>query len=372
MGYFGSWLKKYRKSNTAPESEAFKSWYDAQCAGAQAIQQDLDNASFADLQNLAHILSGLCKFDKSQEIIDILLDRVEKSNDFTTRSFTLYITERCNLHCRHCFIYDGIAEPFIKKNSELNFKTLMKIIQGLGLKKDGRNLFLSGGEVFVRPDFEQIAYGIVEKGVRFAFGTNGMFPERLDRLLSDPDIRKGISNIQFSLDGGKNEHERIRGKGTFGPLVESIKIVKRYDLPVSVCTVLQKENENCVKNVEMLIRKLGIDNHRFQLYSQADRLLTHDIDRYRDHLEVREYHLAKRSKALPGKGCIAGIQSCIIRSNGIVEACRLSAVGNVPHLVMGDLREYDFNMDALLASDQSRKTLRQVGTCPGCALFCAR
>lgn len=247
----------------------------------------------------------------------------------------------------------------------------MKIISGLRLGTD-RNLFLTGGEVFARPDFEEICEGIAKKDLPFGFGTNGMFPERLKNLLSSQSVRNALTTIQFSLDGTKEEHERIRGTGTFEPLIESIRLAKESGVPINLCTVLQKENENCANGVKKLVAELGVENHRFQLFSKADNLLTENIDRYQDILVPREYYLAIRSPHVPGKGCLAGIQSCVIRSNGVVEACRLSAVGNVPHLAMGRLSDFDFNMDALLGSEQARQTLRMVGQCPGCALYCAR
>ncbi|MBO6520065.1 MAG: hypothetical protein JJ973_08465 [Rhodospirillales bacterium] len=85
---------------------------------------------------------------------------------------------------------------------------------------------------------------------------------------------------------------------------------------------------------------------------------------------VEGYGVRNLLKEVPR--CLAGVQSAIIRSNGIVEACRLSAVGNVPHLIMGDLKEHNFKMDSLLGSDQCQEVLRKVGKCPGCALYCAR
>ncbi|MBO6786020.1 MAG: hypothetical protein JJ900_04150 [Rhodospirillales bacterium] len=151
-----------------------------------------------------------------------------------------------------------------------------------------------------------------------------------------------------------------------------MKIVKQHGLPLNACTVIQDGNDGEVAEVQTLIRELGVDNHRFQLFSKADQLMTKDISRFENVIEEREFYQATVSPSVPGKGCLAGVQSAIIRSNGIVEACRLSAVGNVPHLIMGDLKEHNFKMDSLLGSDQCQEVLRKVGKCPGCALYCAR
>tara|TARA_R110001592_G_scaffold218168_1_gene472098 strand:+ start:244 stop:843 length:600 start_codon:yes stop_codon:yes gene_type:complete len=199
-----------------------------------------------------------------------------------------------------------------------------------------------------------------------------MFPDRLAKILGNPHLLNSISGIQFSLDGGKVGHENIRGKGTWEPMIQSMKIVKRHGLPVNACTDIQDGNDEEIEQVQALVEELGIDNHRFQLFSKADRLMTKDIERFEHVIEERKFYQATISPAVPGKRCLAGIQSCVIRSNGIIEACRLSAVGNVPHLIMGDLKYHDFAMDSLLASDKCQDVLRKVGECPGCALYCAR
>ncbi len=354
------------------DTQEFQAWVQAQSAGANAIRQELDSASNADLLNLANILAGQCEFDEAQKYIDLALDHAEANSEFTTTAFTLYLTELCNLRCSHCFIYDDIAEPFLKRSDEMSKDDIVKIAIGLRLNETNRHLFLTGGEVFARPDFEEIASELAQNGVKFGFGTNGMFPDRLENLLKNDACRNAITGIQFSIDGTQEGHEKIRGKGTFAPLVKAIKIANHFSIPINACTVLQDGNEGCVSGVQQLVSELGITNHRFQLHSQADRLMTKDIDRYKDILEKREFHQAKTSPAVPGKGCLAGIQSCIIRSNGEVEACRLSAVGNVPHLVMGNMLEHNHSIDSLLASDQAKDTLRRVGSCPGCALYCAR
>lgn len=47
-----------------------------------------------------------------------------------------------------------------------------------------------------------------------------------------------------------------------------------------------------------------------------------------------------------------------IRWNGVDEVCRMFIVGTVPHLILGDLKKHNFDMDSLLASAQARQTLR--------------
>lgn len=352
--------------------QRFKEWARSQRAGADSIKADLENASPDQLMNLAHILAGLCEFDDAQIYVELALDRAEASNEPTTTAFTLYVTELCNLRCQHCFIYDDIAEPFLKRSDEMTVNEIVRIVDGLRLNETNRHLFLTGGEVFARKDFEEIVEGISNLDVKFSFGTNGMFPERLEKILTTPKLLKPIAGIQFSLDGARTGHENVRGKGTFDPLMKSMKIVKQHGLPLNACTVIQDGNDGEVAEVQTLIRELGVDNHRFQLFSKADQLMTKDISRFENVIEEREFYQATVSPSVPGKGCLAGVQSAIIRSNGIVEACRLSAVGNVPHLIMGDLKEHNFKMDSLLGSDQCQEVLRKVGKCPGCALYCAR
>jgi len=51
-----------------------------------------------------------------------------------------------------------------------------------------------------------------------------------------------FDEIQFSLDGLKEGHEKIRGEGTFEQIVAGIKAAKEKGMPISVATMVHRFN----------------------------------------------------------------------------------------------------------------------------------
>jgi MoaA/NifB/PqqE/SkfB family radical SAM enzyme len=331
-------------------------------------QNSEDKAS--RLIELSDVYANKLDFNKAQENIDEALRISRAKGADTVRSFTYFITELCNLRCEHCFIYDEVAGPFLKRSDELKTENVIKIIKNIK-KSPQRNVFLSGGEVFARPDFEEIVCELTNDGVRFAFGTNGMFPKRLDDILSRQQVRDCLDNVQFSIDGTKEAHERVRGKDTFEPLMEAIKIAKSHGISINATTVIQEHNADDMEAFRDFIKELGI-THRFQLHAKGTRLHTPDLKRWHKFIGTGEFHMASLHPLIPGTGCLAGIQTASIRSNGVVEACRMSVVANVPKLIMGDLKDHDFDIDKLLRSNMAQGTQNVVRECRGCALYCGR
>jgi Fe-coproporphyrin III synthase len=110
----------------------------------------------------------------------------------------IVITDRCNLHCRHCFV-SGRNIP------DLSFQ---EVISGLtSLYKMGlKNLYIEGGEPFLWRDGDRTLRDVIgvarEIGFRYiALYTNGTFP-----VETKADI------VFVSLDGLKDVHDFIRGK----------------------------------------------------------------------------------------------------------------------------------------------------------------
>ena len=67
------------------------------------------------------------------------------------RSMHLYLTNKCNLFCPHCYMYSGQ-----KTQEELTTEQIKKLIYDYKTIANGTRLTISGGEPTIRSDFEQI------------------------------------------------------------------------------------------------------------------------------------------------------------------------------------------------------------------------
>lgn len=147
----------------------------------------------------------------------------------TKTLFYIYATMSCNLSCIHCYVP---SSPNIKIRNELTTEELFKIID-FASKKMVKEIRLTGGEPLLRKDIIDVINYALSKGLRVSIETNGL-------LISEEFLQslKYLSRVYFgvSLDGPKEVHEKIRGKGTFDKTVNAILLLKKYNVGTTIIT----------------------------------------------------------------------------------------------------------------------------------------
>lgn len=126
------------------------------------------------------------------------------TSDFKT--LHLYLTNKCNLSCPHCYMFSGSPNQEELTTSEI--LTLVKNYAEAG----GKRVTFSGGEPSVHKDFDKIVEEVYALGLKVRILTNGSLfdKERIMRLAHM------IDSIQISIDGFSEEtNSIIRGKGHF-------------------------------------------------------------------------------------------------------------------------------------------------------------
>lgn len=115
----------------------------------------------------------------------------------------LYLTNECNLRCRHCYMYAGD-----KNDGEMSTDQIIKLLSDFKIH-NGHRVVFSGGEVSIREDFDRILKYTHEIGLKTLVLTNGVSwsEEMVD------DLHKYIDEIQISIDGYSEEtNASIRGR----------------------------------------------------------------------------------------------------------------------------------------------------------------
>ena len=131
-------------------------------------------------------------------------------------------TLRCNLQCRHCGSDCRVDSALSDMPAEDFFKVLDKEITP-NVNPNKVLVILSGGEVLVRKDLEQIGINLYRRGYPWGMVTNGL---ALTRQRLDSLIRAGLHSITVSLDGFEEHHLHIRqNKESFGRAVEAIRMI---------------------------------------------------------------------------------------------------------------------------------------------------
>jgi len=167
----------------------------------------------------------------------------------------IYLTNRCNLNCRHCIDSAGVIPKQELKN-ELSNREIYNIINYF-LERGVRNISFSGGEPLLHKSvFEFITY-LSKKNIIVTLLSNIML---VDRGVAQKLKKSGLYYLRSSIEGPNAEsHDWIRGKGSFNKLLKNLQYLKEVDLPkLGVSLVVHKKNFYFVESVVKLLLQLGI------------------------------------------------------------------------------------------------------------------
>lgn len=131
-------------------------------------------------------------------------------------------TLRCNLQCRHCGS-DCRVDSELKDMPAKDFFRVLDNEITPNVNPNKVLVILSGGEVLVRKDLEEIGINLYRRGYPWGMVTNGL---GLSRQRLDSLIRSGLHSITVSLDGFEEHHYHIRqNKDSFQRAVEAIRMI---------------------------------------------------------------------------------------------------------------------------------------------------
>ncbi len=161
-------------------------------------------------------LSGVAESDIKKVLTEIEAKKFFQESINKTEGMLqmqLFVTNNCNLRCRHCYMFSGM--PFENELTTSEIKNLLLVFQ----RHNGEVLLLSGGEVATHPDIEEIILFSHEIGLRVNLLTNG--------TLWSADMIKRVghclSSVQISLDGyNEEENAKVRGKNHFDKILLSV------------------------------------------------------------------------------------------------------------------------------------------------------
>ena len=145
-----------------------------------------------------------------------------RTEEHTLTTLFWECTLRCNLKCRHCGS-DCTVNPKLKDMPAEDFFRVLDNEITPNVNPNKTFIILSGGEVLVRKDLEQIGINLYRRGYPWGMVTNGLAlsRERLDSL-----IRAGLHSITVSLDGFEEHHYHIRqNKESFARAVEAVRMI---------------------------------------------------------------------------------------------------------------------------------------------------
>ena len=172
-------------------------------------------------------------------------------------------TMRCNLHCEFCYV-----GALLNVEGEWRQELPLEMLQRAFPPKDGLQISLTGGEIFVRKDIIETLELFRGKGYVCGYlTTNGtaITDERAEAL-ADLAVKGFLKHISVSIDGPPEVHDVARGaKGTFEKTAKGLKrlqdAAKRRGAPlrVSINTTVAGESIDALDRMVDVAGDLGID-----------------------------------------------------------------------------------------------------------------
>lgn len=306
-------------------------------------------------------------------------------------SLILFVTNRCNARCLHCFNW---AELDKNDSTELSLAEIEKLSHSLGRLLE---LSISGGEPFLRPDLPEILELFSRNNSlrSFSVPTNGLLPEVIlnetKRILLKARTVKITVNL--SLDGLEKEHDSLRQReGAFRQLMKTYEqlrqLKEQYTFGLKVLTTLSNQNIGQLDSLMTWVKKNmpAIDFHNFEILrgnpressilpptvSQLEEVKDKIFDYWRSFhfygrsissvpaywlkrylFEIYLQILKEKRQVIP---CFAGTFSLVVDASGYVYFCEL-----LPAL--GNIREK--SLSQILSSPESRKQRASInkGSC---------
>jgi len=185
--------------------------------------------------------------------------------DFPLHRLYLYLTDGCNLCCRHCWIEPKHGSGSLKFLDPGLLSHIVRQALPLGL----RAVKLTGGEPLLHPDIERILDHLGAQKLGVVVETNGTLcsPEIAGKLAS---VRAAVS---VSLDGADAEtHEWIRGiPGCFGDALTGIRHLTEHGIRPQIIMSLMRRNHDQIESMVHLAESLGASSVKFNLVQPTAR-----------------------------------------------------------------------------------------------------
>jgi MoaA/NifB/PqqE/SkfB family radical SAM enzyme len=332
------------------------------------------------------------------------------------RLVSFELTARCNLHCKFCDVHR--REDSRSAEDELSVEQIESVFSDRALSAL-EVVRLSGGEPTLRRDLPEIIRAIARTANPsiFYITTNGTYPERVERLLSET-LPRGLNiHLQVSLDGEPKIHEKLRGaKGITKRVLQTLDIAGRYrreypfyagvnhaispdtvdQMPYVTeqarkrglgykTTLISRHNENTSVEENPLVSEMTysprFEEDRKQLkelytlfFSISDPGSDWSYDRnilssrlwklFERYLYVGQYNRLFLDRKKPDPPCMAAFSYFRLRPNGDVISC-------IPlNNPLGNLRQNSFS--EIWHGERARQIRKDVKSCHGCWLECDR
>jgi len=242
----------------------------------------------------------------------------------------LELTYHCNLKCLHCYCTHC---TFTQK--ELTTKEIFDILEQI-VESGCLRLVLTGGEAFLRKDFEDIYIYAKKLGLIITIFSNAIL---INKRLIEIFIKYPPKIIEISVYGASNEtyFKLTKDSRGFDKLINSLNLLDSYKIKYSIKTFVTQQNKNDFSKIKELALSRNVEfRHDEKVINQINGIpipsaiaLTHfevfQIEN-QEYIIDNKFILSNEDKKNSFNNnklfyCAAGRTSCLINSFGDVSLC---------------------------------------------------
>ena len=252
---------------------------------------------------------AICDFSEQQSTERPQLDLPEGVPPL--RAFYLYMSNSCNLACRHCWITPHFVNGKPDPGDVIDVKALRDAVQEakpMGLN----NAKLTGGEPLLHPDFVEIVDMLSAEGLNMNMETNGtLLTAELARYLKD---ETKLNFISISLDGADAEtHDAFRNvPGAFDAALQGLDFLAEAGYTnVQAIMCVHRGNRSQAEDIVRLAAAHGAGSVKFNPVTNTGRGATmheqgENLD-FAEHMAFAHYIYNELRPSLREEGLSIGL-----------------------------------------------------------------
>lgn len=140
------------------------------------------------------------------------------------------------------------------------------------------DIMLWGGEPLMEPHFDDLVIYLRQKGFSLGMVTNGVLIHKHAQL-----IREEFKHVYVSVDGDRDCHDAVRGKGVFDRVAENLKLIHGGSARISLMCVISESNIQKLEQIPTVLSALSCDEVILQ---EMIGLTPDEISQYKQWMEA--------------------------------------------------------------------------------------
>ncbi|RXJ93849.1 hypothetical protein CRV00_09265 [Malaciobacter molluscorum] len=313
--------------------------------------------------------------------------------DYKIDDVCFSISRYCPGKCVNCNIW----KEEVKKEDEINLSIYETILQS-DILKDTFYFSLTGGEAQLSKKYLEVIKLISKYKSKAIVQSNisGWYPSIHYKTVKTAleYLGKNSLNIDISVDGIEEDYKKVRlTKNGWEKVKETTNLLQQLNVRITYVMIIHKQNYKSIEAFIELCKQRGVrwyigfsvESDNFGNRGKIEAFTNKELEFIENTLKRIGYFETKHivnwkwakavyTNQMPLFSCFMGTRAITVDSDGEVYPCGGGQENHLkPILSMGNVKEYNGNLEKLLYNKKALKVLKSIEEkkCQPCSLLCA-